>query len=279
MKIPGRVVSIASFVFAFSLATPLPSQAQTRMAPMATRPVEAISMRAARPVGSHAAPVASPRIHTRHTAAAPFIPPADNNFNFGNGFNFNNGFGGSGETIQQLLDPVPGLGFDYSFLAGIDKDLALQAVIDPQTEERLAVAEQVARATGGFGGSGYYLLDGGGGYIVPTETAAETEAGTGANDQSEQPPRPEVIVLQQPAQKSLEESATEPQPAQSVPDVGNFTLVLKSGKKIQVMAFTQSGGQIVYITPDGDRHTVAANDVNATATQQINQDGGKEVRF
>jgi hypothetical protein len=279
MKIPGRVVSISSFVFAFLLTAPLPSRAQMRMAPMGTRPVGAISMRAARPmrpIATHAAPVAGPRI-TWHTAAAPFIPPANNNFNFGNGFNFDNGFyGGSGETLQQLLDPVPGPGFDYSYLAGIDKDLALKALIDPQTEERLAVAEQVARATGGFGGAGYYLLDGGGGYIVPAETAAET----GPNDQPEQPQRPEVIVLQQPAQKSAEESAAEPpQPAQPVPDVGNFMLVLKNGNKIQAMAFTRLGGQIIYITPNGDRHTISASDVNDTATQQLNQDSGKELRF
>jgi hypothetical protein len=282
MKIPGRVVSIASFALAFFLAVPLQSRAQMRMAPMAARPVGAISMRAVRPmrpVAAHTATVAHLRtsaVRGRHPGTAPFIPPANNNFDFANGFNFDNGFyGGSGETIQQLLDPVPPPGFDYAYLAGIDKDLALKALIDPQTEERLAVAEQVVRATGGFGGGGYYLLDGGGGYIMPAETAAET----GADGQPDQSGRPEVIVLQQPAQKPAEESAEPPQPAQPVPDVGNFTIVLKDGEKIQAMAFTQLGSQIIYITPDGDRHTVAASDVNDTATQQLNQDSGKELRF
>jgi hypothetical protein len=281
MKIPGRVVSIASFVFAFSLAAALPSRAQMRMAPMGTRPVGSTAMRAMRPespVAAHVARGARARIVTavrdQHPAAAPFIPPANNNFNFGNGSNFNNGFyGGSGETIQQLLDPVPGLGFDYAHLAAIDSDLAIKAVIDPQTEERLAVAEQVLRATGGFGSSDYYLLDGGGEYIVPAETAV--------NDQPQQPGQPEVIVLQEPAQKLAEEAAaSEPaQPAQPVPDVGNFTLVLKNGKTIQTIAFTKLGGQIIYITPNGDRHSVAASDVNDAATQQLNQDSGKQLRF
>lgn len=220
--------------------------------------------RPARPVATHVAPVARASVNTRHAAAAPFIPPANNNFDFGNGF-----FGGSGETIQQLLDPVPGLGFDYSYLAAIDKDLAIKAVIDPQTRERLAVAEQVARATGGFGAPGYYLLDGGG-YVVPAEA--------GANEQPEQP-QPEVIVLQQPAQKSAEEAAAAEasQPAQPVPDVGNFTLVLKNGKKIEAIAFIRFGDRIVYITVDGDRHAIAATDLNDAATQRVNADRGTQL--
>jgi hypothetical protein len=252
-----------------------------RMARMAARPVGAISMRAARPmrpVAIRSARIARPRstaVRGQSPATAPFIPPAGNNFNFDNGFNFGNGFyGGSGETIQQLLDPVPPPGFDYSYVAGIDKDLALKAFIDPQTQERLAVAEQVLGATGGFGAPGYsYLLGGGGEYVMPAETAS--------NEQPQEPVRPEVIVLQESAQKPAQESAAAepPQPVQPIPDVGNFTLVLKSGKKIKVMAFTKSHSEIIYITPDGDRHTIAANDVNDEATQQLNQDSGKLLRF
>ncbi len=234
-------------------------------------------MYAGRPVAAHVGPVARPRttaVRVRRATAGPFIPPAGNNFNFDNGFNFGSGFyGGPGETIQQLLNPVPPPGFDYSYLAGIDQDLDLKALIDPQTEERLAVAEQVARATGGYGGLGYsYLLNGGGEYIMPAETAS--------SEQPEQPERPEVIVLQAAGQKMAQESAAEPaQPAPPIPDIGNLTLVLKNGKKITAIAFTTSGGQIIYITPDGDRHTVQASDVNDAATQQLNQDSGKELRF
>ena len=269
----SRTVLLASSLLVFSLGAALPSHAQMRMA---TRPAGAISMRAARPIyasRARVAPMARPRttaVRDQHPAAAPFIPPANNNFSFGNGLNFGNGFYGSGETIQQLLDPVPPPGFDYAYLASIDQDLALKAFIDPQTEERLALAERLAGTTSAYGGAGYYLLDGGGGYIVPTQTAS--------NEQPQETQGPEVIVLQAAAQKAPQESA-EAEPPQPVPDVGNFTLVLKNGKKITAMAFTQSDGQIVYITPDGDRHSIAASDVNDAATQQLNQDSGKELRF
>jgi hypothetical protein len=275
----GRVVLLACSLFALSLGVALLSQAQMRTAPTALRPVGAISMRAARPmrpVATHAAPVARPgviAVAARQGATAPFIPPASSVLNFSNGFNFQNGFyGGSGETIQQLLDPVPGPGFDYAHVSALDKDLALKAVIDPQTQERLGVAEQVLSATGGYGAPGYYLFDGGGAYVMPAEITA--------NEQPQQAARPEVIVLQQPTQTAEESTAAQtPQPAQVVPDVGNFTLVLKTGEKIQAMAFTTSGSEIIYITPDGVRHTVAASDVNATATQKLNQDSGRELRF
>ncbi len=276
MKISSRIVLPASVLVVLSLAVPLLASAQMRTAPMTARPVAAVSTRSARPVATHVAPVARPRVVVAaagpaiHGATAPFIPPANGSLNFGNGFNFDNGFyGGSGETIQQLLDPVPGLGFDYSYLAGIDKDLALQAIIDPQTEERLAVAERVARSTSGFGASAYYLLGGGGEYVVPAETAA--------NEQTEQPQQPEVIVLQQAAQKTTEETAAAPQPAQPIPDVGNFILVLRNGHKIQVIAFTRSSNSVIYITRDGSRHTIAASELDDVATQRINQDSGTEL--
>ncbi len=275
MRTPGRVVSIAFFAFVFLLVTALPLSAQMRMVPMAAHPAASIAIRAIRPLPTHVRPIAHPqvnvvpvraRINTAASpTAAPFVPPENNNFDFDNGY-----YGGSGKTIQQLLDPVPGLGFDYSYLAGIDKDLALKAIIDPQTEERLAVAEQLARANGGSGAPGYYLLDGGE-YIMPAETDA-----TG---QTQQPQQPEVIVLQQPAQKPAEAPATAAQPPQPMPDVGNFTLILRSGKKIEAVAFTRSGNQVVYITADGNRHTIAADQLNDAATQQLNEDSGKQLRL
>lgn len=200
-----------------------------------------------------------------NTAASPararaFTAPADE---FGNNFGI-----GSGETLQQLLDPVPGAGFNYAYLGAIDSDLAIKAVIDPETEWRLAVAERVLRDTGGYGAPGYYLLDGGGEYVVP-------ESPSGQAPPQSQPPQ--IIVLQQPAQKSAEESAAAPQPAAPIPDVSNFTLVLQSGKTIQAIAVTRSGDLFVYITADGARHTIEASLLNQAATERVNQDSGTQL--
>jgi hypothetical protein len=267
MKMSGRIVSSVSIFFLVLLLTPLVSRAQMRRSPIAQRPV--LRSVPVRPSPTHGLAVPRARINTaaprpmRPVRARVFVPPANA---FGNQFS-----GGSGETLQQLLDPVPGQGFDYAHIAALDRDLAIRAVIDPQTQWRLAVAERVSRDTSGFATPGYYLLDGGGAYIMPGESTAEQQP------QQSQPPQ--IIVLQQSAQKSAEEStpAAAPQPEAPIPDVGDFTLVLQSGKKIQAIAFTRFGDQIVYITADGQRHAIASSNLDAAATQRVNEEKGTQL--
>ena len=90
--------------------------------------------------------------------------------------------------------------------------------------------------------------------------------------------QPQIIVLQQPAPKVPEQSvpAVAPQPSAPIPDVGNFTLVLRDGKKVQAIAFTRAGDRIVYITSDGARHTIAATDLDRAATERVNEDSGTQ---
>ncbi len=208
----------------------------------------------------------APRVadrHGAHVSAAPrragrraFARPADH---------FCNGFGvGSGETLQQLLNPAPGLGFDYAYLTAIDSDLGVKAAIDPETEWRLGVAERLLRNSG-CATAAYYPF-GGGEYIVP--------AGSESGAQSQEPPQ--IIVLQQPAQSSPEGSAspTGQQPSTPIPDVSNFTLVLQNGEKIEAIAVTRFGDRMVYITADGARHTIAASQLDQAATKRVNQDSG-----
>src|SRR5713226_10218966 len=60
-------------------------------------------------------------------------------------------FAGSGFapiSVQQLLNPVPGLGFDFAHLAAINRNLDVRALIDPVTQQRLALSERILRETG-----------------------------------------------------------------------------------------------------------------------------------
>jgi hypothetical protein len=188
-------------------------------------------------------------------------------------------FAGPGLTLQQLLDPVPPPGFDYQYLSAIDSDLAVKALIDPVTQWRVAEAERTLRATGGFAGSSFYLLDGGGYYL-----SGESEQ----VDQSQppQPPpsqQPQIIVLQQapptqPAAQPAPETEAAP-PAAPVPDVGQFILVLRNGTRIQAVAFTNSNGNIVYITADGSRRTIALADLDSATTVRVNEERGTPLQL
>jgi len=270
MNVPGRVVSVSAVLFALVLLAPISARAQMRMAGGARPAMRAARMqptavhfaRAQRAPAADAAP--------RHFHPNSFAPPPAS---FGS--EFGNGYGGPGETLEQLLDPVPGLGFDYSYLNAINSDLGIKAVIDPRTEWELATAERVARITGGYGyGGGAYLLDGGGDYIVPAEPASDQ------TQDSQQPQQPMVIVVKEQAnQQSADEPAVAPQPATPLPNVSNFTLVLQNGTKIQAIAFTRVGDKIVYISSDGSRHTISASELDSSATERLNSDSGTQLRF
>jgi hypothetical protein len=188
------------------------------------------------------------------------------------------GFSGSGFTLQQLLDPVPPPGFDYQYLSAIDSDLAVKAFIDPVTQLRVAAAERALRAGGGFAGSSFYLLDGGG-YYLPEESEQVDQS-----QQAQQPvqQQPQIIVLQQapPAQQAAQPGAEAAPEAQApLPDVGQFVLVLRNGTTIHAVAFTQSDGNIVYITADGSRRTVAIADLDSDTTIRINQERGTPLQL
>jgi hypothetical protein len=238
----------------------LPGQAQHIGAsvarPMAIQPRATYSRRfVPRPIGS---------LRQRANHAVP------------NAFNAN-GFAGSGLTLQQLLDPVPPPGFDYQYLSAIDSDLAVKALIDPVTQWRVAEAERTLRATGGFAGSSFYLLDGGG-YYLPE--------GSEEADQSQQPQpqpsqQPQIIVLQQapPTQPAAQPAPEAEAPAAPVPDVGQFILVLRNGTRIHAVAFTSSNGNIVYITADGSRRTIALADLDSETTMRVNEERGTPLQL
>jgi hypothetical protein len=188
------------------------------------------------------------------------------------------GLAGSGLTLQQLLDPVPPPGFDYQYLSAIDSNLAVKAFIDPVTQLRVAAAERALRATGGFAGSSFYLLDGG--YYLPEESE-QVDQSQQAQPQSS--PQPQIIVLQQapptqPAAQPAPEAETTPAAA-PVPDVGQFILVLRNGTRIQAVAFTSSNGNIVYITADGSRRTIARADLDSETTVRVNDERGTPLQL
>lgn len=240
--------------------------------PASTSAQASARMLPARPANTvRARPANAPRI-TVARSRGPIttgLPPSGD---LGNGFV---GFGGAPLSVQQLLDPVPGLGFDFSALAARDQDLDIKAAIDPATQWRLAIAERLLRDNRGFGGfvgTGGYILDGGGVYTVPEEPASESAAPA---------PQPQIIVVQAPAAANQQAAATAPSAESQppLPDVGQFTLVLRDGTKIQAVAFTRKSDTIVYITTDGTRRTLALADLDSAATQRVNQERGTPLNL
>ena len=75
------------------------------------------------------------------------------------------------------------------------------------------------------------------------------------------------------------EAAAEVEEQEPLPDVGTLTLVLRDGSHLDVVAFTMTQGQVVYITPEGRRLTISAEIFDADATQRVNQERGTPMQL
>jgi hypothetical protein len=79
-----------------------------------------------------------------------------------------------------------------------------------------------------------------------------------------------------PAPVRAQQQAEEQEP---LPDVGTLTLVLRDGSRLDVVAFTMTQGQVIYITPEGRRLAIAAEILDADATQRVNQERGTPMQL
>lgn len=281
---PVRVaLSLLSLCIAGALLGVSPASAQNR-APAMRAPVQVhqtARVAPTRPQSAHilsAVPVVRPpdgqtADHTQNRTAMRTFPHSRTNGDH----SFQNQFGCAfGTSAQQLLSPVPPYGFNYEYLNAINKDLNVKAAIDPATQ--LALREAARFGCTGIAGSGYILWDGAS-YAPAEQREAQPQESVSAS-------QPQIIVVQVPAaaqQVELARTSAESRPleeqAPPLPDIGQFTLVMRDGTQLKAAAFTRSNDQIIYITPDGMRHTIAVTDLDADATLRLNSERGSQLQL
>jgi hypothetical protein len=263
----GRAAAILSAVAVIAAAA---VNAQQRMSPSVAPRVTALR---SRPAAAHVGGARTPA--ARRTASA--APGSSVHFNAAtNSFEWSNG---TPVSLQQLLNAVPGLGFDYHHLSVINQDLGIKALIDPATEWKIAEARRVLHGSR-FSGPGFYILDGGA-YYPAGDDPSDAAAQPADSDQSGPPqPQPQVIVVEAPpSQQADDNSSTPEQSEEQIPDVGQFTLVLRNGRQLEAVAFSHVNDEIVYITTDGSRRSFPATDLNSDATVQINVERGTPLQL
>ncbi|MGA8101316.1 MAG: hypothetical protein WB869_04125 [Candidatus Acidiferrales bacterium] len=163
------------------------------------------------------------------------------------------------------------------------QDLAIKALIDPVTEAQLALAAKEAGYARGTSFVPVYW--GTGGYYAPDSSAApQDDSNEPTNDQAnnaDNKQQPQIIVLQPSSPNGDNAAQTEaaPEPQPKLPDVGEFTLVFKDGKKAAAVAYTRQGDRIVYVTKDGARHFVDVDDIDLPTTQRVNEASGASFQL
>lgn len=273
---PAKLVYLAIGLFAFSLAAS--AQSRTPAFHPAWHPMRIARPAVARSASSPARPIVvrvpAMSAHRGATSASDGTNAASDVSVFPNGTAFVASTATSFD-INQLLNNVPGLGFDYSHVAALNGNLGERAFIDPVTQQDIALGEQLSRSSPVFSGGFIPFWGGYGGYSEPVVEEQGPEA--------QQQPR--VIILQEPvpaATRTTQPSSSSqsaPQEQPPLPDIGEFTLVLRDGSKIKAVAFTRQNDQIVYITSDGLRNSFPVSDLDPTATQQINQQHGTPLHL
>ena len=213
----------------------------------------------------------APGMAAHLTSTAPLWSPLRTGHR--NSLGFDNGFGDNSLACRNIsFFPNTNYGLGINGINSVTtQDIGTLAAIDPATQWRLALATRVARSLpGGFGGGGYYLLDGGGAYALPAEPA-ETEPAP----QQQQP----IVVVQQPSASQAPPLAEQVPPAPPLPDAGQFTLVMRDGAQVEAVAFTRGNDQIIYITREGTRRTIPLSNLDIDATVRINQERGTPLQL
>lgn len=269
MKATNSVGLAVAILSAVAIAAAAPIHAQQRMSPSAAPRVAALR---SRPAAAHAVAAHAPASR-RNALAAQGAPvhfnAATNSFESSNG---------APVSLEELLHPVPGLGFNYHHLSVINQDLGIKALIDPATEWKIAEARRVLRGSR-FSGPGFYILDGGSYYPV-SDDSTDALAPAADSDPSAQQQQPQVVVVQAPpSEQAGENSSAQERSEDQIPDVGQFTLVLRNGRQLEAVAFSHVNDDIVYITTDGSRRSFPVTDLNSDATVQINVERGTPLQL
>jgi hypothetical protein len=94
-------------------------------------------------------------------------------------------------------------------------------------------------------------------------------------------PPVQVIVIQlpsaAPAQPAVNQDQSQASPAPQEPDVGHLFLVRRDGQVLQASAFTITGSQVTYVTPEGMRRSFAVQELDKRATREKNGENGTSV--
>jgi hypothetical protein len=184
------------------------------------------------------------------------------------------GFGPAADSFSfDSIAGVPGLGFDFPHLAAVG---GAPRNNSPHFEHN------------GHHGQGSFVPIFFGGYPYGYEDLGYDQQ----DQQTVQPsqPQPQIIVIQQPLPVqqgadsgidtgNLSAPESESQAAAPIRDVGDFILVRRDGRVLFASIFSVVGSQLQYVTPEGIRHTLAMSDLDADATQQMNEARGTTVQI
>ena len=175
-------------------------------------------------------------------------------------------------SAEALLIGAPGLGFDYTHLAAINRSLGVRALIDPVTQHRLALAREIRRETP----VAMPFLP-----WVPSVQVLIVQS-------------PPVVILQQPPateelpgraertryiEREPEMEAAPTREYQPLRELEDLVLVRRDGQLIYAAAFSLQRDRILYITREGTLRSLPLAELDVDATLRRNEERGTILRL
>ena len=159
---------------------------------------------------------------------------------------------------------VPGLGFDYPHLAAVSPK-------NGQLGRNFRFRQTVPFGFGGF------LISTPEIYVDNPQAVAEVQET--AADQGDADAQAQFEAAQMQAyragQKSMVQPAAPPPPApEPTPDSASYVFVMRDGAVVFAVAYSWDNGTLRYVTPEGQRKSVAAESLDMNATQSFNESRG-----
>jgi hypothetical protein len=167
-----------------------------------------------------------------------------------------------------ISNNVPGLGFDYPHLAAVGPK-------NGQLGRNFRFRQTVPFGFGGF------LISTPEIYVDNPQAVAEAQETAAEQGDADAQAQFEAAQMQayRAGQQSVAQHAAPPEPAPEPPaDSTSYVFVMRNGGVVFAVAYSWDNGTLRYVTPEGQRKSLAADSLDMDATTQFNESRGLSFR-
>ncbi len=232
-------------------------------------------------------PAAAAQSHLRMGSGAVSVPagsvvriPSSQLRNLGQG----TAVGGSTATFADF--PAPGLGFDYTHLAAVNRNLSTRALIDPVTQQQLALARERQAAAArlpialplAINNIQIVIVQPPPVIVLPVRDEPEFEEAERPR-YSRTAARRQGRVSEEPVEPAIETALTPSTPPVPPRDVTDLVLIQRDGTVHFATGYSLRRDRVIFITRDGRRHSLALELLDVAATRDMNESLGTTLQL
>jgi hypothetical protein len=196
----------------------------------------------------------------------------------------------SSANVESLLNgfPAPGLGFDYTHHAAVNRNLGTRALIDPLTQLRLAQAREIRRETPFIAVPAVLPAIINNVQVIvlnqPPQVVVVQVPAAGENDDDRDEDRVErvryVERIREPEPQGARDDpaavATSPPPRR---ESSEMVFIRKDGTLAFAVGYLLREDKLIYVTREGHRYSLLLSLLDVDATREMNESLGTTLHL